>query len=251
MPRIALISDSHGNLDALVAVLRSIDEAGVDHVVSLGDAVGYGPEPGACVELIDRVCDAAVVGNHDEAALLDICPANFTPTAAGSWRATREMLLDSQLDVIAGWDESAEFAGVSLVHASFGSRRSAYVQTPELAADSFAGMPGDIGFFGHTHMPSIMTCPRCATPTPGSIRGPIPLTAGVDIPLPGDRRVLINPGSVGQPRDRNPHAAWGLIDTGARVFRLHRVAYDVDAVERKMRARGLPDFLHQRLRVGA
>lgn len=251
MPKIALITDTHGNLDALVAVLRAVDAAGVDHVVSLGDAVGYGPEPSACVDLIDRVCDAAIVGNHDEAALLDTCPTNFTPTAVQSWRATRTMLGDEHLDVIAGWDDAAHFAGLSLVHASFGPRRMAYVQTPALAADSFAGMPGDIGFFGHTHMPSIMTCPRGVVPTPEQIRGPIPLIAGIDVPIPNDRRVLINPGSVGQPRDRNPHAAWGLFDTGARTFRLHRVAYDIDAVARKIRARGLPDFLHQRLRVGA
>lgn len=251
MARIALISDVHGNLEALVAVLRDIEATGADAVVCLGDAVGYGPDPGPCVDLIGRVCAAAVMGNHDEAVLVEERPANFNPAAAASLSVTRDLLSDRHFDTIGAWPDRAEVAGVSLAHASFGARRMAYVLNKRLAADSFAGLDAEIGVFGHTHMPSIFACPAGAEPSVDTIRGTLPLAPGVLTALPDAHRCLINPGSVGQPRDRNPDASWGLLDTAARTFRVARVAYDIDAVERKIRERGMPDFLHERLRVGA
>ena len=251
MARLALISDVHGNLEALIAVLREIDRAGVDSVVSLGDAVGYGPDPGACVELIDRICDAAVVGNHDEAVLVEDEPANFNPAAAISLGVTRDLLDDRHFDVIGAWPDRAMIAGVSITHASFGARRMAYVLNKRFAADSFRGLEARIGAFGHTHLPSMFACPPDAEPTVEMIRGTLPLTPDVLTAIPNERLTLINPGSVGQPRDRNPDASWGLLDTTACTFQLHRAAYNIDAVERKIRDRGMPDFLHERLRVGA
>ena len=256
MPKIALISDAHGNLEALVAVLRDIDsEAGVDLLACLGDAVGYGPDPAPCVDLIARVCDAVVVGNHDKAVLMESEPANFNPTAAHSLAVTRGLLSDRHLDTIGNWPERDTIAGIDLVHASFGRRRLAYVLNARRAADSFSGMGAKIGVFGHTHMPSMFACPigdaLDAEPAGATIRSALPLPADVRSELPASHRVLLNPGSVGQPRDRNPDAAWGMLDTDAMTFRIRRVRYDIDEVERKIRDRGLPDFLHKRLRVGA
>jgi predicted phosphodiesterase len=251
MARIALISDIHGNLEALIAVLREIDAAGVDHLLCLGDVVGYGPDPGPCVDLVSRVCDKIIVGNHDEAALVEDTPANFNPTAALSLNLTRSLLTDSQLETIAEWPMRDELGGVQIAHASFGPRMYAYVMNKRLASESFKGLDDGIGAFGHTHLPAMFACPDGEEPDANNIRGSLPMPADVMTTLPTDHKVLLNPGSVGQPRDRNPDASWGLLDTTERTFRTHRASYDIDATEKKIRDRGLPDFLHERLRVGA
>lgn len=251
MAAIALISDIHGNLDALIAVLREIDAAKVDHVVCLGDVIGYGPEPGPCVDLVDRICDVVILGNHDEAALTDEDPVNFNPTAAHSLRITRSLLEDRHFEIISGWPMRSEIAGVQLSHASFSNRIYSYLLNKRVAAESFHGLTAEIGAFGHTHMPTMFACPIDQTPHMDCILGSLPMPGDLLSPFPANHRILINPGSVGQPRDRNPDASWGLLDTDARTFRTRRVSYDIDATERKIRDRGLPDFLHERLRVGA
>lgn len=251
MPRLALISDIHGNLEALVAVLRSVEQANVDHIVCLGDVVGYGPDPGPCVELISSVCDAVVHGNHDEASLVEEAPANFNPTAARSLRLTRSLLNNHHFDTIGGWPARSQIAGVHLAHATFGLKIYSYVLNKEAAAESLKGLDAPIGAFGHTHVPALFTCPLEADPSPATVQSSLPMPADVLAALPRQHRVLINPGSVGQPRDRNPDASWGLLDTDAGAFRTRRIAYDIDAVERKIRDAGLPDLLGQRLRIGA
>lgn len=251
MARLALISDIHGNLEALIAVLREIDGENVDHVLCLGDVVGYGPDPGPCVDLIARVCDKVIIGNHDEAALIDETPANFNPTAAHSLGITRSLLSEHHFETIANWPMRDELHGVQLVHGSFGPRPYAYILNKRVAAESFMGLDDRIGAFGHTHMPAMFACPEGEQPHMDIIKGSLPMPADVLTLLPADQRVLVNPGSVGQPRDRNPDASWGLLDTTERTFRTRRVVYDIDTTERKIRDLGLPDFLHERLRVGA
>jgi len=251
MSKLALISDIHGNLEALIAVLRQIDAARVDHVICLGDVIGYGPDPALCVELISGSCDITIRGNHDDAALSPETPANFNPTAAESLRLTRSLLTDDHLETIQSWQARGKIEGVHVSHASFGRRIYAYILNKHTAAESFDGLNATIGVFGHTHVPAMFACPIDAEPSPENIRGHLPLPAEVRTAIPDGYRALINPGSVGQPRDRNPDASWGLLDTEARSFRTHRVAYDIDAVHRKIRKVGMPDFLGERLRVGA
>lgn len=251
MSRLALISDIHGNLEALVAVLRQIDAERVDSVICLGDVIGYGPDPGLCVELISGSCDIAIRGNHDEAALSHETPVNFNPTAAYSLRLTRSLLTDDHLQTIHSWPARGEISGVQVSHASFGRRVYAYILNKLIAAESFDGLDSPIGAFGHTHVPAMFVCPIDADPSPATIRGHLPLPAEALTAIPDEHRALVNPGSVGQPRDRNPDASWGLLDTEARTFRTRRVAYDIDAVHQKIRQVGMPDFLGDRLRVGA
>lgn len=251
MARLALISDIHGNLEALIAVLREIDRSNVDHVICLGDVVGYGPDPGPCVELISRVCDKIILGNHDEAALVPETPANFNPTAALSLSVTRTLLSDDHLGTIADWPMRDESHSVQLTHATFGARPYAYILNKRHAAESFRGFDDALGAFGHTHMPAMFAYPEGVNPTPDVIRGSLPMPADVLTQLPLGERVLVNPGSVGQPRDRNPDASWAVLDTTDRTFRTRRIVYDIDTTERKIRERGLPDFLHERLRIGA
>lgn len=261
MARLAFISDIHANLEALIAVLRDIDAAGVDHVVCLGDVVGYGPDPAACVELVSRVCDRIVRGNHDEAALLDAPPVNFNPSAAHSHAITRSLLSDHHRANIAAWPVRAELAGVQLTHANFGRRIHQYILNKRVAAESFRTLrelDATVGAFGHTHLPTLFACapdPHEECDEVGSdvclIRGSLPLPADVQTSLPTHHLILLNPGSVGQPRDGNPNASWGLLDSESQTYRTRRVSYDIDAVEDKIRARNLPDILHERLRIGA
>lgn len=247
MPRIALLSDIHGNLEALVETLRSIAVSSPDLIVCLGDVVGYGPEPGLCVELVQMACDRVIVGNHDEAALDPDRAAGFNDTAKRSLLFTRAQLTEVHTSAILDWPESVTIGGLECTHGSFGRRRYAYLSSIEAAADAFDGFDGRIGAVGHTHNPALFYKSEDAGDELRWVQPPQDLL----IRLPEGHRFIINPGSVGQPRDRNPDAAWAMLDTDAMTYQLHRVAYDIAQVGRKIQNAGLPEFLGERLRVGA
>jgi predicted phosphodiesterase len=249
MPRIALLSDIHGNLEALVAALRSVAATSPDLIVCLGDVVGYGPEPGMCVELVQMACDHVIVGNHDEAALDPARAAGFNDAAMRSLRFTRSQLTEVHTSAILDWPSRLELEGMEITHGSFGERRYAYLSSLEAASEAFAGFFGRIGAVGHTHNPALFYQLEGGGPA-GEIRWIQP-PQDLVIRLPENHRFIVNPGSVGQPRDRNPDAAWALVDTDAMTYQLHRVAYDINEVSRKIGAAGLPEFLSERLRVGA
>jgi len=248
MARLALLSDVHGNLEALRATLADIDRAGVDCVVCLGDVVGYGPDPDACVDLVGERCDVVVRGNHDEAALEPALAARFNPHAQAGVEHARRRLCADRLARVAAWPSRTFAHGLELVHGCFGARRFAYVHSPKAAQRAFAGLSGELGAVGHTHQPAVFAAsPSLAA---GGVTVLVP-PAGAVVRLREGCRHIVNPGSVGQPRDRNPHAAWALLDMAERTYQLRRVAYDVATVERKMRSAGLPGALWERLRVGA
>lgn len=249
MARIALLSDVHGNLEALDGALADIARVGVDGVACLGDVVGYGPEPGACVERVAEACDVVVRGNHDEAALTRKGLAKFNPSARLSAEFASARLTTLQRSVMSSWGARGELLGVLLTHASFGRQEMEYVTTNASAARSFAGVDGSLMAVGHTHVPCAFTCPEGRV-MGAEVRG-YPLPSGRTIALPSDRRVLLNPGSVGQPRDGNPDASWLLLDTVAWTAQVRRVAYDVERVRGLIREAGLPDRLGERLLVGA
>lgn len=249
MARIALLSDVHGNLDALRGVLDDVARVGADVVVCLGDVVGYGPAPGECVELVRAACDVVVRGNHDEAALTRKGLGRFNESARRSAEYAYARLTADQKRVMLSWGARAEVMGVWVTHATFGKRDMEYVTTNGAAARSFAGVDAGLMAVGHTHIPSAFTCAEGSSREDG-VRG-YPLPSGPTIALPSDRRVLLNPGSVGQPRDGNPDAAWMLLDTGERTAQVRRVAYDVERVLGEIRRAGLPERLGERLLVGA
>ena len=159
MPRIALISDIHGNVEALIATLRSVAETSPDLVICLGDVVGYGPNPSQCIEITQQACNAIVVGNHDEAVLFDDDPPGFNDAAAASIRFSREQLASHHIDALRTWPLRDDIAGLVVTHGSFGRRRFNYVTTPALAQESFAGFVGKLGAIGHTHLPMIFVQP--------------------------------------------------------------------------------------------
>lgn len=250
MPRFAVISDVHANLEALRAVLACVDDAAPDHLVCLGDVVGYGPEPGECVEIIEERCDLVVVGNHDEAAIAGCTPPTFRPHAAAGIRHAVSRLEPHHIEAMRRWPRRAAIGQLLVAHATFGLRPYEYVNSAGAAARAFAGLPHDddpcFAAVGHTHLPSAFWLSRDDAPEPDRV-GAVALPHATRFRLRDDRRHIINPGSVGQPRDDSPDAAWALIDTDSRTVEVRRVPYDVEATRRKLELVGLP----QRLRRGA
>lgn len=250
MTRIALISDIHANLEALAAVLHDAARAGVTRVACLGDIVGYGPDPGACLDLLADHASAMVMGNHDYAVVRADFRACFNERAQASIEVTRRLLGLRHRALLESLSMQHRVKSVVLTHASFGADHWEYIYTSFEAANSFAGLDGQIGAFGHTHVPGMFVAPLVPAPEAKEIRF-VPLEGEATVSIPEGCRVLVNPGSVGQPRDGNPAASWGCIDLEAMTFGVRRVVYDVEKVTRKIERLGLPVVHAERLRVGA
>ena len=254
MPRGALLSDIHANAEALRAVLGDIRRDNVDRIACLGDIVGYGPDPAECVDTIATVCDIVLQGNHDEAVACPHLDAGFNARARISLAGTRDMLDADHIEYLETLPTSAHLKGLELTHATFGDFCWEYVYEEEAAVRSFDGMRTSLGAFGHTHVPMIISrrrTPQAHALDPRDAVDVAPLMPSVVQKLPEHAACLINPGSVGQPRDRNPDASYAILDTEARAIQLKRVAYDVQAVADRIRALGFPQALSDRLLVGA
>jgi diadenosine tetraphosphatase ApaH/serine/threonine PP2A family protein phosphatase len=238
--RIAVVSDIHSNLVALDAVLA--DAGPIDAVWHLGDVVGYGPEPDAVVARLQEIGALGVRGNHDAAALggPEIDWFNPDARAAATWTAGRiGALTRAWLEAL---PEVAEVGEFMLVHASPREPLREYIVSEDEAADNLALLRTPYGLHGHTHVPIMF---RLAG---AHVRSRRP---DVDEVLPLDgARLLLNPGSVGQPRDGDPRASYAIVDTEAAAISWHRVAYDIGAVQSAIRAAGLPGRLADRLAVG-
>jgi predicted phosphodiesterase len=241
--RIAVISDIHSNLLALDAVLT---QAGaVDAIWHLGDVVGYGPEPDAVVERLASAGALGVRGNHDAAACGGSEIDWFNPDARSAMEWTREVISDGTRSWLGSLPERREVADFTLVHGSGRDPIWEYVTSAEGARESLAAMATRHGLNGHTHIP-------VAYLEAGDRIGRVDPVSGSRDPAIGLEfgRLLLNPGSVGQPRDGDPRAGYLILDTTAGTARWQRVAYDVAAVGAAMRAAGLPARLAERLRYG-
>ena len=231
--RLAVIADVHANLAALDAVLTSIGESGADVVLCLGDVVGYGPDPVPVLDRVREVCHTVVLGNHDEAVATGEGINVLPPDGQAAARHHREVLTAEQIDWLAGLPLIVEAFGVTLAHASpldpaSWSRLESY---KEVSAQ-FAAFSTDVCFVGHSHRPAV------ASDRLGVMR------------VRRGSRYLINVGSVGQPRDRDSRAAYGLFDTEAFTFEQVRVRYDVAKTAARIREEGLPERLAERLGRG-
>ncbi len=250
----AVISDIHGNLHALEAVLRRIDEMRIERVLCLGDVVGYGPSPGRCLDLVMRCCVSTVRGNHDEAVINPTREAEFNGLAREAIIWTREVLGPLHKDAICRLRErDRPHELVLCVHDSPVPGPTDYVHEPSIAALAFRGLDAPICLLGHTHVPLVFEAPSAdvlAEPTARDITAHL-TPDGVPVPLAKDRRYICNPGSVGQPRDADPRASFAVLDLDARTFTVHRVSYDIDAAQAAMVDAGLPAVLAERLAVGA
>jgi diadenosine tetraphosphatase ApaH/serine/threonine PP2A family protein phosphatase len=242
-----VISDIHANLPALESVLEAVDEAGVEEIWCLGDVVGYGAEPDECADLVRERCDLCLVGNHDLAVLGALDVASFSEAAAEAVHWTRDNVAERTLELLRALEPSGEREGIALFHASPRDPVWEYVLSAEQAAACLDVQTQRIALIGHSHISLFFTRP--AAGEHGEIRG---AQSSDDTLLDlVDGSWLINPGSVGQPRDGDPRAAWLELDTSEQAARFHRVRYDVDRAAASISSAGLPRRLADRLQVGS
>jgi diadenosine tetraphosphatase ApaH/serine/threonine PP2A family protein phosphatase len=237
----AILSDVHANLEALRAVLADAAPR-ADAVLCLGDTVGYGAEPAACIDLLGDRARAVVAGNHEHgvAGLLDISWFNRWARAAAEW--TREQLDDDHRAWLAALPLTHELDEATLVHASPAQPDEwDYIVSAEDGWAAFPHFTTRWCFVGHSHVPGVWSLGSSGPDHDRHIRL-VRADAG--------RRYIVNVGSVGQPRDHDPRAAYGLWDADAGSVELRRVTYDVEAARRKIMAAGLPRFLADRLAAG-
>ena len=238
--RIAVLSDIHANLPALDAVLA--DAGSLDGTWHLGDVVGYGPDPDGVVARLRDIGAVGVRGNHDAAAGGGSEIDWFNPDARRAMEWTRTAINAASLAWLRALPERRTLEGCELVHGSPREPLWEYVTSSSIARDSLAVLSEPIGLHGHTHVP-------VAFLEDGNDVERFSPRDGSTLDLRG-RRALVNPGSVGQPRDGDPRASYLVLDTATASVAWHRVAYDIEPVQAAMRAAGLPGFLVSRLSIG-
>jgi diadenosine tetraphosphatase ApaH/serine/threonine PP2A family protein phosphatase len=244
--RVAVITDVHANLPALEAVLAATAKAGVEEVWCLGDVLGYGAQPDACAELIRERCAVCLVGNHDIAVLGGLDISSFSEAAALAVEWTRSNVAESTLEFLRELEPQGERAGFGLFHASPNDPVWEYVLSAEQAEVAMDAHGERVALIGHSHVALFFNRPE--NPGRGETRG-AQASDGALLDL-GDGGWLVNPGSVGQPRDGDPRAAWLELDTEAESARFHRVAYDIERAAAPIAAAGLPARLANRLYTG-
>lgn len=237
-----IISDIHANRVALETVLR--DAAPFDMVWCLGDIVGYGPDPNECVARIQEFEHIAVAGNHDWAALGMLALDDFNTEARMAHLWTREELSPASREYLQRLPVRLEQGDFTLAHGSPREPIWEYILDLGTATINFSHFSTPFCLVGHTHLPLIFI----ADETTGRPIVVIP-DIGTPIPLRG-RRMILNPGSVGQPRDGDPRASYAILDTDAMTWEIRRVAYPIEITQERMRARGLPRRLIARLELG-
>jgi predicted phosphodiesterase len=238
--RVAVISDVHGNQHALEAVLAAIAAEEPDELWCLGDLVGYGPRPNECCRSVAARADLCLAGNHDLVVLGSLDVSDFAGEAATAALWTRTVLDDDAREYLSGLQSEARRDGVALFHASARDPVWEYVLSEEAAWWTFQATTEPLVLVGHSHVP-------LAISFDGEELGGGLAEDGDDIDLDGCRW-LLNPGSVGQPREGDPRAAYLFLD-GSRA-RFHRVEYDVERTQAEMREAGLPEPLVVRLAAG-
>jgi diadenosine tetraphosphatase ApaH/serine/threonine PP2A family protein phosphatase len=244
--RAAVLSDIHSNRHALEAVLAAVDDAAVDQIWCLGDMVGYGAEPDACTALVRERCDTCLVGNHDLALLGALDISTFSEAAAAAVEWTRKNVNEETLDFLRGLEPAASQNGVGLFHASPRDPVWEYVLSTDQAEAGFEVQEERVGLIGHSHIALFFVAAPGARP--GHAQG-AQAGDGTEVEI-GEGSWLLNPGSVGQPRDGDPRAAWLELDTERWLARYHRAEYDIEGAAAAIREAGLPSVLAERLEVG-
>jgi diadenosine tetraphosphatase ApaH/serine/threonine PP2A family protein phosphatase len=238
--RIAVISDVHGNWHALEAVLAAVAEAEPDEIWCLGDLVGYGPRPNECCNEVAERAQICLAGNHDLVVLDHLDLDEFSPDAATSALWTRDVLSEQARRYLTSLPSTATVDGVGLYHASPRDPVWEYVLSTEAALAAFALTEESLVLVGHSHVAlAILLADRLV----GGLAAD-----GVEVEL-GRGRWLLNPGSVGQPRDGDPRAAFLLLEQGERAT-FRRVSYPIKQTQAEILERGLPDALAERLADG-
>jgi len=241
--RFAFISDIHANLEALEAVFADADKNRVDEIICLGDIVGYGANPNECVELVSKNCPVTLLGNHDIAAINLEYTQNFNIHARIAIEWTSQTLSESNKSFLKALPVKKTKEAMTLVHSTpYEPNMWYYITSLEEAAFNFQFFNTRVCIVGHTHIPMIVTLEG------DDIRG----HQGKFISFK-DRdmmRLLINTGSVGQPRDRDNRSCYGILDTCDESFTIRRVNYNFMKSQEKMRSIKMPEFLVTRIGEG-
>ena len=242
--RIAVLSDIHANLPALEAVRADLTDA--DQVWVLGDIVGYGPQPNEVIAVLQELGARSVLGNHDGAAIGIVDPAYFNPDARAAIEWTAGAIDENSRAYLAALPEVRRDGELTAVHGSPRDPIWEYITSRGIAAANFDSFETRHCLFGHTHQPIAYRL----------VEGGVEALPGLpgDVVQLGSARALLNPGSVGQPRDGLPDAAYAMLDVGegtdGGTLTFHRARYDIDRTQRLMQDIGLPARLVERLRYG-
>lgn len=246
--RALILSDIHSNLEALEAVIAHAltgtggQQGGFDCVWCLGDMVGYGPDPAGCLRLLRQFDLVAVAGNHDYAAAGVIDASDFNGAAYAAIRWTAEQLDEDDKYFLSELPMVSLQPPFTLVHGSLRAPIEEYLLHPSQALVTFELLTTPYCLVGHSHYPFV-----CRETAPAPLFLPLPMTGA--LPLDKQRRI-INPGSVGQPRDRDTRASYAVFDSDGPAIEHYRVEYDIAATQDKMRRAGLPEYLIERLDYG-
>mgnify|MGYP001611706522 CR=1 FL=1 len=245
--RIGILGDVHSNLEALQASVGKLREERVEHWVQVGDVVGYGADPIACIELVRELRCTVCLGNHDAAVVGFIPTEYFNHFARRAIEWTRDRLRPSDMEFLRSLPLKVEHPHYTVVHGSLHMpEQFGYVFSPVEAADSIAKQRTKVAFVGHSHIPAIYLHRHGGSPRDlHCIYEP-----EMEVDITEHDRALVNVGSVGQPRDEDSRAAFAIYDTDTHVVRISRVEYDIATAQTKIRAAGLPSVLADRLSLG-
>jgi len=241
--RVAIASDIHGNKQAFESVIAAAQEAHVEELWCLGDLVGYGAEPDACVALAEANCAICLAGNHDLAVIGALSLEEFSRGAALAAGWTRDVIEPATRDFLLGLSPSGEAEAVGLYHASPRDPIWEYVLSGLTAELCFDVTDFRVSLIGHSHV-ALSFDRQEGTPASGTTR-----KEGTELDMAAGQW-LINPGSTGQPRDGDPRAAWLMLDTERWTAAYRRAEYDIAGAMAAIRAANLPDSLAERLRHG-
>lgn len=247
---IGILSDPHANLFALDAVLKDVESTRPDVLICLGDFVGYGAQPNQVVAMLKDRCAVSLAGNHDLSVLGPGRAPQMNEIAAAAAQWTAEQLNQESRQFLESLPSRASFEGIELAHGSLRDPISEYVLDIPTATANFDSFAFDVAFVGHTHVPAAFWTEK----------GSRKIGAG-RLPVPAERidnafsfesvdRLMLNPGSAGQPRDGDPRAAWATWTQETRELTLRRVEYPVDYEQESILKAGLPEFLASRLAEG-
>ncbi len=240
--RYAFFSDVHANLEALQAVILDFRKEKIERIFFLGDAVGYGPNPNECVELIDEIAELKLMGNHDYAALGLMDTYYFNHYAVESIDWTKHSLSEKTIEIMSDFELTAEVDDIFLAHSSPKEPdRWHYILDMDDVRENFNFFKSKICLVGHTHRPFIVALNE---------DGNCVISHKQEEKVYPDKKYLINIGSVGQPRDGDPRSAYLIYDDEENIVRSKRVSYDLSNTQKLMAEHGLPEYLIERLAVG-
>ena len=238
--RYGIISDIHSNLEALDAVIEALEDHGVDAYLSTGDIVGYGADPVACVERVRDLGTTVVGGNHDWAVAEKLSIDYFNAYAREAIYWTQERLSEAHLRYLRELPLTKRVEEITLVHGTlFEPSNFDYLLTSYDAHLSLQVQETKLCLVGHSHVPITFV-----------LDGTVTFTFESETNLSDVTKAIVNPGSVGQPRDDDPRASYGVYDTGTRTISIERVDYDIEGATSKILRAGLPEVLAERLWLG-